>query len=122
MWIFTQRGFLSIVKHTDKPNVLLVRSRFRGHIQRVFPKARVVEDVGSDYRFRAHLPIKEVSKVIARLVSEIDYDNFKNSLDTSDERYLDSCIDVYNSVVTGSESLTIKSEDFSQFHLWQEGT
>ena len=102
MWIFTQKGFLSIVRHIDKPEVLIVRSRFRGHIQRIFPKAGVLEDANRDYRYRAELPVKEVSKVIARLVSEIDYDNFKNSLDMNDGKYLDCCLDVYNSVARNS--------------------
>jgi hypothetical protein len=98
MWIFTNRAFLSIVKHTDKPNVLVVRSRFPNHIQTIFPKAHVTENVGTDYRYRAELNPEEVSKAITRLVSEIDYDNFKNSLNIYDEKYLDCCLDVYNSV------------------------
>jgi hypothetical protein len=102
MWIFCQKAFLSIVRHIDKPEILIVRSRFKGHIEEVFFKAIVEEDATRDYRFRAELPIKEVSTVIARLVSEICYDNFKNSLDTNDQGYLESCIDVYNSVARNS--------------------
>jgi putative AlgH/UPF0301 family transcriptional regulator len=102
MWIFTQNSFLSIVKHNQKGNLLVVRSRFKGHIQRIFPKARVLEDANRDYRFRVELPIREVSKVIARLVSEIDYDNFKNSLNIYDGKYLDCCLDVYNAVARNS--------------------
>jgi len=64
MWIFSQKAFLSIVRHTDKPNILIVRSRFRGHIERIFPKARVEEDVERDYRFRTELlPRLKVSLV-----------------------------------------------------------
>ena len=106
MWLFTHRGFLSIVRHTDKLNILIVRSRFRGHIEKMFPKARVKEDDTRDYRYRVELPIKEVSKVIARLVSEIDHDNFKNSLDFYVEKYLNCCLDVYNSVLRNSETDT----------------
>ena len=112
MWIFTQRGFLSIVRHTNKPNILIVRSRFRGHIDKIFPKACVNEDATRDYRYRAELPIKEVSKVIARLVSKINYDNFKGSLNTNDEVYLESCIDVYNSVGRNSEVITYGNSDW----------
>lgn len=102
MWIFTQKGFLSIVRHTDKPNILIVRSRFRGHIERIFPNAHVIEDATRDYRYRAVLPVKEVSTVIARLVSEICYDNFKNSLNMNDQGYLESCVEVYNTVARNS--------------------
>lgn len=114
MWIFTQKGFLSIVRHIDKANVLIVRSRFRGHIEKIFPNAVIEEDSTKDYRFRAEVPAKEVSRVVARMVSEIDYDNFKNSLDFYDERYMDCCLDVYHSVLRNAG-------DFSQFkHLREE--
>ena len=102
MWLFTNRAFLSVVRHSDKPNILIVRSRFPNHIETVFPGANVTEDTGTDYRYRAELNPKEVSEAIAKMVSEIDYDNFKNSLDTNDERYLDCCFDVYNSVARNS--------------------
>ena len=102
MWIFTQKGFLSIVRHTDKPNALIVRSRFQGHIEKIFPKAHVIEDAERDYRFRAELSDKAVSELIGKLVLGIDYDNFKNSLDTNDKRYLNCCLDVYISVARNS--------------------
>ena len=114
MWIFTTKGFLSIVRHTDKPNVLLVRSRFKGHIEKMFSNAHVIEDATRDYRYRAELPAKEVSKMIAKMVLTIKYDNFKASLDMYDERYMDCCLDVYHSVLRNAE-------DFSQFkHLREE--
>jgi hypothetical protein len=68
----------------------------------MFPNADVLEDPERDYRFRAELDIKKVSEMIARMVSQIDYPNFKNSLDTNDENYLNCCFDVYNSVAKNS--------------------
>jgi len=102
MWIFSSQGFLSIVAHSGKPDILIVRSRFRGHIERIFPRAHVQEDNNMDYRFRTQLPAKEVSEVIARMVSEISYDNFKACLDVSEEDYVNSCFDVYNAVARNS--------------------
>ncbi len=113
MWIFSQMGFISIVRHTDKPNILIVRSRFRGHIEKIFPNAIVEEDINKDYRFRTELPVKAVSKAIARMVSEICYDNFKASLDMYDERYMDCCLDVYHSVLRNAG-------DFTQFQYLRE--
>ena len=95
MWIFTTKGFLSIVRHMDKSNILIVRSRFRGHIEKIFPKAKVIEDGSRDYRFRVELDIKEVARVIAGMVLVINYDNFKGSLDADDQGYYESCIDTY---------------------------
>ncbi len=102
MWIFSEKAFLSIVRNTDKPGFLLVRSRFKGHIEKVFPKARVEEDPTRDYRFRAELTAKEVSRVIGKMVSEIDYDNFKASLEPDDQGYYESCIDTYYVVARNS--------------------
>ena len=113
MWIFSREAFLSVVAHNTKPNILVVRSRFEGHIEKVFPKASVEEDEKRDYRFRAELPIKEVAKAISRTVSEIDYPNFKDSL--SDEKYLDCCLDVYSVVLKHSGNW-----DFSQFKYLME--
>jgi len=122
MWIFSQKGFLSVVAHNTKPDILTVRSRFKGHIEKIFGGICVLEDAGRDYRYRAELPKKEVSKAIARLVSEICYDNFKGSLNMSEEDYLNCCIDVYNSVLMNSEtnSLAIENEDLSQFKYLRE--
>jgi hypothetical protein len=102
MWIFTQRAFLSIVRHSEKPGVLIVRSRFPNHIQTIFPDAHVEEDGTRDYRFRAELPVREVAKTISRMVLEIDYPNFKDSFDLDDEKYFETCIDVYNVVARNS--------------------
>jgi hypothetical protein len=115
MWIFTQKGFLSIVRHTDKPNVLIVRSRFRGHIEKMFPNAHVTENIGTDYRYRAELNPEEVSKAIAKMILEIDYPNFKGSLD-SDGDYASCCLDVYIAVAKNSDDW-----DFSQFQCLREG-
>ena len=113
MWIFSQKGFLSVVAHNTKPDILIVRSRFKGHIEKIFPNAHVIEDATRDYRFRAELPAKEVSKVIAEMVLTIKYDNFKASLDMYDERYMDCCLDVYHSVLRNAG-------DFSQFDYLRE--
>ena len=113
MWIFTQKGFLSVVAHNTKPDILIVRSRFKGHIEKIFGAVGVLEDCGSDYRYRVELSQREVSKTIAKMVSEIKYDNFKNSLDFYDERYMDCCLDVYHSVLRNVG-------DFSQFDYLRE--
>lgn len=115
MWIFSSQSFISIVRHTDKPSTLIVRSRFRGHIEKMFPKAIVEEDANRDYRYRAELPVREVSKVMARMVSEIDYPNFKNSLSARDENYVNCCLDIYSVVAKNSGDW-----DFSKFDYLKE--
>lgn len=103
MWLFTNRGFLSVVKHSDKRGVLIIRSRFPNHIQRIFPNAHVIEDPNRDYRFRAEIPAKQVAERIGAAVLNIDYESFKDSVDTKDWEYLSCCIDVYHTVRSYSE-------------------
>ena len=82
MWIFTSKGFLSIVEDKDDPARLLVRARYEGDIERHFgEEAGVFELESADYRFRAFLPREEVQAVIDRELSLLDYGNFKNSFD-----------------------------------------
>ncbi len=82
MWIFTNKGFLSIVEDKDDPARLLVGARYEGDIERhVGEEAEVIELEFSDYRFRVFLPREEVQAVIDRELSALDYGNFKNSFD-----------------------------------------
>ncbi len=80
MWILMNDSMLSVVRHHTLPHTLLVRARLAGDIEQVFPSAQVVENGGSDYRFRAIIPEQEVSQAISRRVLEIDYPNFKASV------------------------------------------
>jgi len=73
MWIFLPNAFLSIVEKGDPTGkTLLVRGRVLGDIERVFPKAKIEVDAGTDYRFRARLPREEVVNVIANSVRNIN--------------------------------------------------
>lgn len=81
MWIFAQRSFLSIVEHAEEPKLLLVRARFQGDIESMFPEAEVSESAHSDYRYRAALSRERVSEAIALRIRQIDYPNFKASID-----------------------------------------
>lgn len=96
MWIFTNRGFLSVVQDPADPGALVVRSRFPGQIEALFPKAAVSKTPGRDYLYRAFLPKAEVAEVIRREVDAIDYGNFKNSV--GDDRYHDACLDVWTAL------------------------
>ena len=86
MWIFCrspydgQHVFLSAVSDRDDPERLLVRARFRGDLEAMFPEAEVHEDVGTDYRFRAWVDRVEVVQMIADAATEIDYTNFKSTV------------------------------------------
>ena len=85
MWAFTNKGFFSVVQDRNDSTRLLVRSRIKGDLERVFDDAIkhcgafITETPDADYRFRVFLPKEMVVAEIAREVNEIDYGNFKNS-------------------------------------------
>jgi len=80
MWIFAQRGFLSIVAHEDDASALHVRARFAGDIERFFPRATVEVTPGCDYLYRASIDREAMAKVLADQVRQIGYRNFKGSI------------------------------------------
>jgi hypothetical protein len=80
MWVYLNDAFLSIVAHRDNAEVLLVRARRQGDIERAFPTAIVKETPTADYRFRTELPRQVVAETLAKRVSGIDYPNFKSSV------------------------------------------
>ncbi len=81
MWIFSRRSFLSIVEHSQEPRLLLVRARFPGDIEHWFPEAEIAETPDADYRFRASLTRERVSEAVALRVRQINYTNFKASIE-----------------------------------------
>ena len=87
MWIYLKHAFLSIIDPAGdyagggpKGDKLLVRARFKGDIERVFPRARVTETPQRDYRYRAMVSRETVAKVICAAVMSIDAKNFKGSV------------------------------------------
>lgn len=99
MWIYFNDAALSVVKHNSLPNTLLVRSRTKGDIESIFPSAEVKRTELADYRFRANIPVEEVAAAIGQKILDIDYLNFKNSVD-DEERH-----DVYMSIWSAGTKL-----------------
>lgn len=89
MWVCLNDAFLSIVQPPEAErggadDLLLVRARLRGDIERIFPKARVKRTEDRDYLFRAYIPRERVADAMAAEVRRIHYDNFKNSVPDND--------------------------------------
>ena len=95
MWILMNESYFSIVKNKNKKDSLLVRARVKGDIEKVFPKAHVIENAGTDYKYRTFLPKWVVSKAIKKSIEQIDYDNFKNSVPLEDTARHDVYFDVW---------------------------
>jgi hypothetical protein len=83
VWVFTTRGFYSVVAHRTRLGYVLVRARTREDLEALAHLLRDVtieEDEGADYRWRAAIKKSEWQDAVARLAGDIDYDNFKNAV------------------------------------------
>jgi len=84
MWLFTNRGFYSVVADSTTPDTLLVRARLRGDLERLgtlLPEKPVVtESRDRDYRWRMKVPFALWPAVMGQLATEITYPNFKNEV------------------------------------------
>lgn len=81
MWVFTSCGFFSAVQHEDDPDLIHVRARFQGDLERMLHllgiEERVLETPHNDYRFRVNLSRETWTHFLAREAAGIDYTNFK---------------------------------------------
>src|ERR1044072_1036726 len=80
MWIFAQSAFLSIVEDKEDDDLLLVRARVKGDIEKHFRDAIVFNTPDHDYAYRARLSREEVADVVARVLLDIKYCNYKQSV------------------------------------------
>jgi hypothetical protein len=81
MWVMMNNSYLSIVSKDCGPTELLVRARRAGDIERVFPNAEVTRHTNSDYLYRVVLPRDAVKQALAAMIDQIDYPNFKDSVE-----------------------------------------
>ena len=96
MWVFLNNSFLSIVENRNNKEELLVRSRVRGDIDKIFPDSNIFEMENSDYKYRSYVKKIEVSEKIREIVTNINYDNFKNSISKSEDQRHSSYLNVWN--------------------------
>jgi hypothetical protein len=101
MWIYLNDSFLSIVRHRDKPQFLMVRARREGDIEKVFPDATVERTPTADYHYRTTLHEHVVSGVMSARIENIDYDNFKDSVEDKERS------DVYHQLWAVSLRLSV---------------
>lgn len=99
MWVFLNDAFFSIVEPSvDDGGLsedLLVRARFNGDIQRVFPNATVKKTDNHDYAYRALINRRKVADAVAAEVDHINYHNFKGSISGREKFRHDAYLDVW---------------------------
>ncbi len=84
MWLFLKNSFLSVVEDRNDKNNLLVRSRIKGDIEKIFSDAEILQIPNSDYKFRSFIPRYKVIEKIKEELENINYPNFKNEVGKHD--------------------------------------
>jgi hypothetical protein len=88
MWLFTKVGFFSVVLETYKTKGtprLVVRARVKADLDALratyAPRlGETVQEPNRDYPYRAFITKKALAGVLERVVEDIDYGNFKNTV------------------------------------------
>ena len=84
MWLVTNFGFFSVVQKKDD-EILTVRARARGDLEalkeRYIPNlGHILRGEGTDYQYRAKVSREDLTKAMKKIVLDIDYSNFKDSV------------------------------------------
>lgn len=93
MWIFTTRGFVSIVAWKGCRTTFCVRARAREHLEALFPRSLVMEWEGADYPFRVRVHRSTVMRVVRRELANLAYTDFKSQLEPG--AYKRACSEVW---------------------------
>ena len=100
MWLFGSDSFLSIVQHNADPDLLIVRARRDGDLERLFPdRADDVASIpGRDYLFRLVIPRAVVADKIREQVMNINYGNFKGSIPKNEHAFHNAAFKVWDAM------------------------
>lgn len=90
MWIFMKHGFFSAVQNYNDSNLIHVRARFKGDLERVCAaygiEPNVVETPRGDYPYRMDFKRETWAEIVSHEVMEIDYTNFKSAVHDGTDR------------------------------------
>lgn len=81
MWIMTNTGWMSIVKHRTKKDVLILRARNVDPLLKYFPPREIIYNLHADYAWRVETTLDYCLKIVATEIYKIDYGNFKESVE-----------------------------------------
>ena len=87
MWIFTDKGFLSIVQHNEIEDCFQVKSRVVEPLEILWPEHEIEIIDWADYRFRITIPKVQVIPVLAKQIGSVEYTSFKNECENDPDYY-----------------------------------
>lgn len=86
MWTFGDFGYFSVIEHRKDKDLLLVRSRVKGDLERLKEKflpnlGKILETpIGADYPYRALAWRTDYAEAMRKAVMDIGYTNFKSNV------------------------------------------
>jgi len=108
MWIFIRdTGFFSIVQNDRcQPGELVIRARCRGDLDKLQEKlladygfaGKVIDTPKADYNCRMFAARSIVAQAIAQAVTDITYDNFKNTIPSAETARHDAYFNVWSAM------------------------
>lgn len=107
MWLYLQEGFYSIVhKPPCKKNEILVRARCREDIEKLKGllsdkyefSGKIIESPKADYAYRMIVSREIMAAFMATTAMELDYDNFKDTIPSSDTLRHDAYFDCWEAM------------------------
>lgn len=82
MWIFTNKGILSVVQDRNHKETLLVRARQKGFLESIVENPEeVFHDPAADYPYRIFMSRTDFAGLLVTQMERINYPNFKNSVE-----------------------------------------
>ena len=107
MWVFTETGFVSVVRKNDRPDLYTVRSRDRQSLEPLaaMAKVEIVASPLGDYPYRAFVEPAVFTEWLADQASQIEYSNFKSRVSqTRGLDYTDALHDVWVAMLKTSDN------------------
>lgn len=99
MWIFTDSGFISAVRKTDRPDILTIRARDEQSLLALaeLTNQPVAHSPRGDYPYRIFVKDTELASWLSSQVMQLEYDNFKNRVyKTRGRKFVDALHDVWS--------------------------
>ena len=90
MWLFTKHGFFSAVQNHNDANLIHVRARFKGDLEKLCKTygvtPRVVNTPHSDYPYRMDFNRISWMEIVKCEAVTIDYTDFENAVHDGTKR------------------------------------
>ena len=101
MWIFTETGFVSSVRHYKEKDKLVVRARDKQSLQSLANTANleVLSTPLNDYPYRVHVMDSVFAAWLSKQTMDVDYTNFKDRVHkTRGHDFADTLLSVWSAM------------------------